>query len=199
MPSYSRSRRRGRYNNPNSKVKVSLRWDSLTNATYQLRFDEIGVHWNKVEAVKNWILSFIPASQRELEVKIVGTYVDKQGVQRDKKDYTWHIGEKFFDQLKQVLSAISEFDLVITEKPEGTFVQEMHTIGEDVKRFKQLLDLAHVQFSDTIELPIAIKAYRRAALVFHPDRNPTMAETMSELNEIWARLKTNYFKDVVTT
>lgn len=40
----------------------------------------------------------------------------------------------------------------------------------------------------------ATKMYRRAALYYHPDRNPQLAAEMSSLNKVWTELKGAYWK-----
>jgi hypothetical protein len=164
-----------------SKVQVSISWDNVTNAAYRVKFDNIRGHWPKCELVIQLIKTTIPSSQREYDPAIK----------------TWFIGEPFIKGIKDACEAIPDFDVIFTEKPDQVFATRMHSHEEDYKEFVHMLQLAHVQWTDTVDFRAAKKAYLRAALALHPDRAPHMAAEMSTLNEVFARLTQGlspYFK-----
>lgn len=174
-------RRQSRWNNDYyaSKVQVLISWDNVTNSAYKLRFDKIGNHWDKVKAIIEIIKGSIPYSQREYDA--------------DTK--TWYIGEKFIQSIKSCCEAIPDFEVTFAEKPAEVFASQMHSTEEDLNEFKRLLSFAHIDFDTSINDPsLATKVYRKAAMYMHPDRNPNMADEMSKLNAIWARLKEKHFK-----
>jgi hypothetical protein len=161
-----------------SKVIVSISWDNVTNTAYKLQFTNIRGHWSKCEVVIQLIKQTIPSSQREY----------------DPDTKTWFIGEPFIKGIKDTCDTIPDFDVIYTEKPSEVFASRMHSHEDDYREFKHMLELAHVQWTDTTDAKIAKKAYLRASMYLHPDRNPHMAAEMSTLNEVFSRLQGSYFK-----
>jgi hypothetical protein len=160
------------------KVQVNITWDNVTNAAYKLRFDKIGKHWAKVEPIIMLIKTSIASSDREYEP--------------DTK--TWYISEKHITPIREMCEQIPDFEVIFIEKPEQVQATRFHSKEADYAEFKRLVSFAHIQFDDTTELQQAIKVYRQAARKLHPDIAPDMAAEMSSLNEVWGRLKGNYFK-----
>ena len=160
-------------------VQVLISWDSVSNASYKLKFDKIGKHWDKVQGIIDIIKGSIPYSQRDY----------------DKESKTWYIGESYVNNIKNICEAMPDFEVHFVEKPSEVRAVRMHSIEDDLNEFKRLLSLAHVTYDNSINDPSTVtKLYRKAAMYMHPDRNPYMAEDMSKLNEVWARLKEKHFK-----
>jgi DnaJ-class molecular chaperone len=175
-------RRRTRlYNDPfdaPKKVQVSITWDQITNAAYKLRFDQIGKHWDKVQPIIDLIKTSIASSDREYEPETK----------------TWYISEAKIKPIKEICEQIPDFEVIFIEKPEQVKATAFHSKEADYAEFKRLVSFAHVTFEDTVDLHVATKIFRQAAMKLHPDRAPEMASTMSSLNEVWTRLKGSYFK-----
>lgn len=169
--------RRKRYVNNNwreqQKVTVHIMWDNVTNATYTLKFDNIGSHWKKCEPIIELIKASIPSSQREWVPEIK----------------TWYIGEAFIKPIKDICEQIPEFDVIWVEKPEGVKATKFHSHEDDYAEFKRLVSFAHVEFDDTTDLSVITKIFRKAAMLLHPDRSPETSDLMSSLNEVFTRLK----------
>lgn len=161
------------------KVQVSIQWDNITNAAYKLKFDQIGKHWNKVQPIIDLIKTSIASSDREY----------------DKETKTWFLAEKHIASIKAVCEAIPEFEVIFIEKPEQVAAQRFHNKEDDYAEFKRLISFAHLSIDDGADLSTAIKIFRKAAMLLHPDRNPNMASEMSALNEVFSRLKQNYWKE----
>ena len=163
------------------KVTVSITWDCITNAAYRVSFTNIGRHWSKCEIIITFIKQTIPTSQREYDPDLK----------------MWFVGESYIQSIVDMCSAIPDFDVCFTPKPEEVFTTKMHSKEEDYATFKRMLSLAHIEFSDCnlTDFKYAKRAYLRAAMQLHPDRAPDMAAEMSTLNETWTRLQHSYFKD----
>jgi hypothetical protein len=168
-------RRKTKWHDPSEKVAVTFHWDNLSNAVYVVKFDKIGAHWDKVQSTINFIKATIPSSQREY----------------DPDTKTWYIGESAYKNLLDVLNAIPQFEVSFLEKPAQVTAQRFHSKEDDFTRWKQILSMSHIQvpMDKVPSFQEAVKLYRRAAMYLHPDRNPSMASEMSELNEVWNRLK----------
>jgi len=166
------------------KVSVSITWDLLTNAAYRVNFTNIGNHWSKCELVITVIKTTIPTSQREY----------------DPETKTWYIGEAYIKGIKDICDTIPDFEVVYTAKPDSTTAAAMYTHEAqraDYAEFQRMLSFAHVPWTDTTDYAVAKRAYLRASMQLHPDKNPHMANEMSTLNATWSRLtdpKHSYFK-----
>lgn len=116
----------------------------------------------------------------------------------DPVTHEWYIEEKWFLLVKQLSEAV--FGSVYTYEKQtasnwtaGQGALRATDTNADLKVFDELLRAAGVVTNGTdiktLSLAEAIKLYRRAALAFHPDRNPNGATDMSRLNEVFTRLK----------
>jgi len=165
-------------------VKVTVSWSSLVGA-YDLKFDNIGAHWDKVKSIIAWLKMTVPYGEREY----------------DDINKIWTIHEKFFQDLKNVLSAVGpEFDVTIVEKPVGGTSVKFVPLDIYLELFKELsgLDIANYgedKFSE------AKRAYFKTAMKLHPDHHPNDPEAyakMRDFNEAWDVIKEKHFKIVRT-
>jgi len=166
------------HDDQNSKVTVSITWDQVTNAAYRVRFDNIGGKFDKVRLVIDLIKTSIPSSQYEY----------------DPETKTWYIGEAYIKGIKTCCEVIPDFEVIYTERPTDMPTARMYPKEVDYADFVRVLSLAHVPWTDTTDFVAAKKAYFKAAMYLHPDRNPHMYDEMVVLNTVWDRLKENYFK-----
>lgn len=178
-------RRGWKFNDPygSNKVKVTIMWDQMTNSTYQLSFTNIPKgKWDVVQATLETIKAAVPFSQREY----------------DPTTKIWHFGEAHFQFVKDLVTHVPDFEVIVIEKPAEIRANTFIPKEQDYERFKQILQLAGATVNDPIDKPTARRMYLLAAKQFHPDIRSDMAEVMTELNSVYSRLKENFFKEEAT-
>jgi len=183
---YKRPWKSNSWNSQSGVVNVNITWDNLTNAGYI--FSMKPYIKQKCDPIIVWIKNSIPTTQRE--------YMPET--------YSWFIGESFGLQLKQIVELMgTDYVLNFVEKPEAVFATKIHPFEIDFERFKQIIELSGVADRRSLDIvnqeteknefieDFYKKYYRKAALRFHPDHSTSEDSTklMSELNEIWNRLK----------
>jgi hypothetical protein len=166
MPRYSRTR---------EAQKASFIWDGLAGV-YKLHFDFSKEFIDLIKAT-------IPSSHRSY----------------DPGSKTWIIDEHFYDPILAMLKAkftnvhtVSKQEVEERQK-EYQVVTTVTDTDKELKIFTDLLKEAGISF-DVHEKDgaKALKAYRRAALFYHPDRNPEKAKDMSSLNAAFQNLKKHF-------
>jgi DnaJ-like protein len=127
----------------------------------------------------------------------------------------WYFAEKYFNLVKLALDGAGFTIKIITKEDIEKLRQEQAKHQEEAKQY--YMKPAGVSIDEELQkfyklivppeiCPIinfeqiknwtkteAVKAYRRAAMFYHPDRNPNAAKQMSELNSTWAVLKDAYY------
>lgn len=156
---------------------VTLTWNPTISA-YNLKFNDF-VTKELIDILK----LAIPGSDRSYDPKTKTwtftephyDFIHHLMEQKYQKVITY-TKEKIEEQYKQFTNAVAPIN---TESLLGTFVKLVNeagiTIPNDIKDGKA-----------------ARKAYLRAAMFYHPDRNPDRAGDMSKLNEAWTNLQ-EYF------
>ena len=166
----------------NSPVQVTLSWSSLVGA-YDLKFDQIGAHWTKVQAIIAWIKMTIPYGEREY----------------DDINKIWTIHEKFYQDLKNVLDAVGpEFTVVIVEKPLGGVSVKFVPLDTYLQLFKELSGVDIAAYGED-KFGEAKRLYFKTAMKLHPDHHPDDPEAytkMRDFNEAWDIIKEKHFKIV---
>lgn len=176
-----REREMAREPSKNSKgqwiAKASINW-TPSAGVYTLQFDFTTKEF--IELLK----MIIPSSDRSY----------------DPKTKSWFVSESHFDDLKLLFE--SKFTNVKTTTKaqveehfkgfENNFARPVDT-NKELTTFLNYVQEAGIPFDrDSKDGALAQKAYRRAAMYFHPDRNPARAKDMSALNEAFNNLK-EYF------
>ena len=162
------------------QVQVTLAWNSLVGA-YDLKFDSLhgDENWNKLKAIIAWIKMTIPYGERDY----------------DEISKIWTIHEKYFDQLKAILSTIgTEFNFTFVEKPVGGPAIKFTPIDIYFDIFKNAsgVDIKTFGADDFAKVK---KIYFKTALKLHPDHGGS-AEQMRDFNEAWDVLKERHFKQI---
>ena len=105
--------------------------------------------------IRDSIKQTIPTSQREYDPDLK----------------MWFVGESYIQSIVDMCSAIPDFDVCFTPKPEEVFATKMHSKEEDYATFKRMLSLAHIEFSDCnlTDFKYAKRAYLRAVSYTHLD------------------------------
>jgi hypothetical protein len=161
-------------------MKASLIYDQASGG-YSLKFDIDRYDregWNKLKLVTGALKATIPASDRDY----------------DPTSYTWFFHEKHFKTVRILVeNGCGTSNVFVMEKPEEqTATAVFVALDVDVTKF---LNYVGAAAEDEIkDFDKAKKFYRKAALKFHPDRNPNGAADMSALNEVWNRLQKDYWK-----
>lgn len=127
-------------------------------------------------------------------------------------DWIWYFGEEYFDFVKTLFEGLRDYKLTIVTKDEvenlrrkqeecrNTWRPAEHSIEDELRKFETLLcPVDHIGQNGDFSKELrnwnrseAFKAYRRAALFYHPDRGGD-ATKMAELNNTWALLKEGYY------
>lgn len=177
----ARSRRSYYSSSRQKSYTASIVWDNIIQA-YRVNFS-----YNK--AIVDLLKSTIPASDRDY---------------KPKENHTWVIHEKYFEPIRELLEAkFGKHNVNILEKEESQqkweefnnyiFQAKAINYSDEITKFVGLLREAGIQFDiNCSDGKLALKAYRRAAMFFHPDRNPDFAGKMSELNSTFQNLKEFY-------
>lgn len=131
-------------------------------------------------------------------------------------DWTWYFGSEYFDLIKLLFDGHREYTLTIVSEDEvkkkleeaqnnqSSWHPAQYSIDTELQRFSNLLVTGNVippmdnnqSLLDKIKnitKSEAIRLYRKAATVYHPDRNGGDGSKMSELNSTWAILKEGYY------
>jgi hypothetical protein len=162
----------GRWN-----ASVTLSWNPQLGA-YNLKFNAF-VTKELIDILK----LAIPSSDRSYEPKTK----------------TWTFTESHYDFVLHLME--SKYKTVITyskEKIEEEYKKFQNTAAPvDPKTqlgiFVKLVNAAGIAIGMEEKDPkVARKAYLRAAMFYHPDRNPERSKDMSSLNEAWTNLQ-EYF------
>lgn len=130
----------------------------------------------------------------------------KKSIPSSERDYNpttheWFIQEKWLDIVVQLTTLVFG-EPYVARKEEWNNFQYSSTViptHTDLKKFDSILRDAAIITNGTdvakLERNDAVKLYRKAALILHPDKNPANAAIMSQLNEVFTRLKQTYYKD----
>ena len=172
------------YNSKSRTQSISFIWDASVQA-YRLNLSWDG---KTTENIISVIKGFIPSGERDY----------------DPSTKTWWVKESYFEGIKKVILTYYPNAHVVEKSDEtwqSNFGKSSLPSETDLTfKFTKLISEAEI-------LPPALpcpairwefipiqKLYRKAALFYHPDRNPDFASKMSELNETWTLLKQIYFK-----
>lgn len=186
-------RKKYKYNSTHGgPATASIIWESAAQA-YKVTFT-----YNA--EVVSFLKGTIPASDRTWEPDIKA----------------WFITERYFLLIKIFLEG-KGFRLTTFSKEEATEFQkqqeEQHNYGAihrqsvdvntEFRKFSDLIQKARIPVLDMDSLKkdeiLAKQLYRKAALAFHPDRNPEGASLMSELNTTWDKLRQFYYEPAEQT
>jgi hypothetical protein len=100
---------------------------------------------------------------------------------------TWMFAKKYLDAVQQ--SAERFFG-----KNDVSVITEKQVAGSAPQTVaKQSLDSVMIEFMKLLPTDAATAAYRKAAMLLHPDRGGDM-EKMSKLNTLWDRLQSEVYK-----
>lgn len=127
-------------------------------------------------------------------------------------DWTWYFGSEYFDLIKLLFDGHREYTLTIVSENEvkkkleeaqntqSSWAPAQYSIDAELQKFVQLLLPVSIGKNGDFDKEVknwtkndATKAYRRAAMFYHPDRNNGDGSKMSELNSTWAILKEGYY------
>lgn len=131
----------------------------------------------------------------------------------DPASYTWYFGSEYFDLIKLLFDGHREYTLTIVSEDEvkkkleesqsnqSSWHPAQYSIDAELQKFYELLSYVDTNNGASFTLDQiknltrneAVKAYRKASLVYHPDRNNGDGSKMSELNSTWAILKEGYY------
>ena len=130
----------------------------------------------------------------------------------DPASYTWYFGSEYFDLIKLLFDGHCEYTLTIVSEDEvkkkleeaqrtqSSWHPAQYSIDDELQKFIILLLPVTVGKNGDFTKEVknwtkndATKAYRRAAMFYHPDRNNGDGSKMSELNSTWAILKEGYY------
>lgn len=135
----------------------------------------------------------------------------------DPTSYTWYFGSEYFDLVKMLFDGHREYTLTIVSENEvkkkleesqqasqSSWHPAQYSIEDELQRFSNLLVTGNIippidnnqsllNKIKNITKSEAIRLYRKAATVYHPDRNGGDGSKMSELNSVWAILKEGYY------
>ena len=120
----------------------------------------------------------------------------------DPEEKVWYWTEDVLDTMMGIFKKIfsnCRFNIVskedVNKYNQGSHHVVVMSIEQVLDKFYSLLETAGLKPNrKEMELVKVKKWYQRAALYFHPDRNPSGAREMSDLNEAWTNLKKVYFK-----
>lgn len=179
--------RRG-YNWDGNKTQVNLIWDANVGV-YQFKFMDTK-HWDDMNGILGWIKQ---------------TYLFQIERDYDPTSRTWFLADKHTKELVEVLRALSsKFTLNFVEKPVGAYEAKIEPIDKFFETFEKITGYKIDKNDPTLSsaagsngYAFAKKAYRKASLSLHPDRNPDnpqCASKMSDLNEAWLNLEVRHFK-----
>lgn len=161
-------------------AKAQLFWDTSVQA-YRLKMHG---EWTKTEKIVEFLKKQIPHSDRNLDVNI--------DPKTQKKDYTWTFTEKYFDGTVKFLHLVfgsGEVAVITRQQVEAAQAPRLPLTGATSNPMAQ----ACYEFMKAIPFESAQKAYRDAALRFHPDRGGNM-EQMSNVNALWTRIQKEIYE-----
>lgn len=153
-------------------AKASLIWDNIAQV-YKFTFDWVGADF--VEVLKKTI----PSSDRAWDIKTK----------------TWFLSEHGYDICKLLIEAVFQTTIIQDRKAiedkwkEFSFQVQSIDPNKELETFTSILTKVGITWDKSCkDGKLAVKAYRKAAMFLHPDRNPSGAEDMSKLNSAWANL-----------
>lgn len=166
------------YNNPYTypsppKLQCTITWDSAAEAyscatPYQPNFIE-------------FIKTRIPGKQRAW----------------DATQKLWFVKEDWLDIIQTLATELWGADAVkvITRKEvEDAERVQVRAQQEAILAALPERERAFYDFLTALPFEAMQAAYRRAALLLHPDRNPTDGEAMAKLNAAWSKIEKEYSK-----
>jgi hypothetical protein len=155
-------------------VEVKFRHEKDLGA-YVFTFHFKKHEFQAVQAMTGLIRATVPASHREY----------------NPNSHEWTLLDAYWDNFHAVLKQ-GNFKLTEdkTVAPEDFFYQNQGvasaTIVDKNTLANQLLALLGITAEELADANKAKKAYRRTALLLHPDRNGGDGSRMSELNSVWS-------------
>ena len=142
----------------------------------------------------------------------------KKAIPSHKRTYdpatkTWYFGSEYFDIIRTLFDGHRNYTLTIVTQAEveqkmreaeeasaHNWQPAQYSIEDTLQQFVQLLLPVSIDKNGDFDKEVknwskneAVKAYRKAALFYHPDRNKGDGSKMSELNSTWAILKEGYY------
>jgi hypothetical protein len=130
--------------------------------------------FNAIKAMSGLLRATIPASHRDY----------------NPNSHEWTVLDQYWPPLKEILQkanwTICE-EVVVA--PEDFFYNQGSIIDTPISRedlANQLLAMLGITAEQLADSNAAKKAYRKAALLLHPDRNGGDGSRMSELNSVWS-------------
>jgi len=160
-------------------IKIKYRYEEYINS-YCFAFSFSKWEFKAITGVTELIRGNIPSSAREY----------------DARTKEWTVLEPFWGFVSGLFIA-AKWEMIEEKviKPEDFFYENQGKVAsatisrEDLAN--QLLEMLGITAEELADTNKAKKAYRRQALMLHPDRNHGDGSKMSELNSIWSAYNAN--------
>lgn len=168
----------------NPPTKVTLNWQQ-TSQVYALKLHKPPgsnyfpkEHWNQFNTIIKPILMSIPSgSEREY----------------DPMEETWYFSEKYFESIRNCFQVLSNFSLDVMEKPLPN--SGMKNTVLDLALMKSQFHAITDVYPDDVDFKTAKKAFFRASMRLHPDKNDgKQSNDFYLLNEAWQELEYQFYK-----
>lgn len=106
----------------------------------------------------------------------------------DKPTRVWTFTEKWLDPTLALMKALGVATPNVITRKQVEASQSATAIGKELP----INDII-VQFIQTLPYDAALSAYRKAAMLLHPDRGGSM-DAMTKLNTTWKRIEKEVYK-----
>jgi hypothetical protein len=151
----------------NVPTRVTIHW-SMSYSAYAIKFENT-YHWEQMQIFIQYLKN-LPYGERDY----------------DPDNKIWYLMEKHLSGFKQMLEMIPQhFTVDFVEKPSQTFQGNFVSVDTYLDKF-QTLTTYNLR---TLDYEQAKKIYRKAALLWHPDRNNGDASRMTDINECWSNIE----------
>lgn len=196
----------GRLSSKDHEVKkATLTFEQLDAVTgegcYKLKLE--GPFKQAIEPIVTFIKGLVPSSDRLYDPNSKEwTYSEKydQFIRAALQAAGFHIDELIS---KQTFNEFKKKQEEAARAARQSYQQRIVPVGEDLQQFRDLLISAKLVSNDN-GIPAmkvienwnreeAKKAWKKAFVFYHPDVHPERASQASQLNEVWSRLKENYY------
>lgn len=147
---------------------------------------------------QSYVLNCTPCKELKSFVALLKSAIPAGDRDYDPRTYFWYFKEAYGDgvrSLAQSIYGIASVSFISKQAAQQAQANRpfVGAVALPIKQaFNEFIALCNTNGNDVIDFESAKRAYRRASTTLHPDRGGS-PEQMAKLNELWKRVKEEYY------